>query len=218
MSTAQEVRDHIDWRPVRSFITAGEIPGPRRAVECEMFRLASKGEVIRVRKGLYWKGPSTRVGMPLPRAYDIALEVAGPGAGPAELSAAHVLGLTTQVPAFEVVAVPGRCPAPVDGIRFVSRSIERRFGALRPLEVAVLEVFRQGPAVVEGPWSKVRRCVSSLAEQDGIRVEMIAEQVAIEHHVGVRERWSVLADSLGPPATDRHLSGQSTARCERNVK
>jgi len=154
------------------------------------------GEVVRVRKGLYWKGPSTRLGMPLPRAYDIALEVAGPGAGPAELSAAHVLGLTTQVPAVEVVAVPGRCPAPVDGVRFVSRSIERRLAALRPPEVAVLEVVRQGPAVVEASWTKVRRCVSKLAEQGEVRIAMIAERVAIEHHVGARERWSVIAESL----------------------
>lgn len=196
MSTAQKVRDHVELSPVRSFIAAEEILGPRRAVECEMSRLARNGEVVRVRKGLYWKGPTTRVGMPRPRPYEVALEVGGPGSGPAELSAAHVLGLTTQVPAIEVVAVPGRCPAPVDGIRFVSRSIERRFGALRPREVAVLEVVRQGPAVVEAPWSKVRRCVSKLAEQGEVRLEMIAEQVAIEHHVGARERWSAIAESL----------------------
>ena len=196
MSTAQEVRDHIDWSPVWSFIAAGEIPGPRRAVECEMSRLARNGEVVRVRKGLYWKGPTTRVGMPLPRPYEVALEVGGPGSGPAELSAAHLLGLTTQVPAIEIVAVAGRCPAPVDGIRFVSRSIERRFAALRPPEVAVLEVLRTGASTVEGPWTKVGRRVRKLAEQGEVRVDAIAEQVAIEHHVSARERWSAIAESL----------------------
>lgn len=134
--------------------------------------------------------------MPLPRPYEVALEVGGPGSGPAELSAAHTLGLTTQVPAVEVVAVPGRCPAPVDGIRFVSRSIERRLAALRPPEVAVLEVLRTGPSFVEARWTKVGRRVRKLAAQNEVRVEAIAEQVAIEHHVGARERWSAIAESI----------------------
>lgn len=83
--------------------------------------------------------------MASPRAADVALEVAGRGAGLAELAAAHSLGLTTQVPSVAVVAVPGRAPTPAEGSRFVSRSIERRIAGLWPVEVAVLEVLRSGP-------------------------------------------------------------------------
>ena len=61
---------------------------------------------------LYWKGPRTPVGMPLPRAFDVGMAIAGPGAGPACVSAAAFLGLTTQVPSVDTIAVPGRTPTP----------------------------------------------------------------------------------------------------------
>lgn len=189
MSTAQEVRAHVESGPVRAFISAAEIPGPRRAVECEMSRLARRGEVVRVRKGLYWKGPKTRVGMPLPRPAEVALEVTGSGSGLAEISAAHMLGLTTQVPAIEIIAVPGRIPAPIRGVRFVSRSVERRFLGLRPTEVALLEVLRAGPAVIGVPWTKVAEIAKRLARDGEIRTGVIDEQVHHEHHVATRQRW-----------------------------
>lgn len=200
MSTARLVRDHIKASPVRGFISSAELHGPQRAVECEMSRLAAEGEVVRVRKGLYWKGPKTRIGMPLPRPVEVALEVAGVGSGPAEVSAAHSLGLTTQVPAVEVVAVPGRTPMPVRGARFVSRSIERRFLGLRPREVALLEVLRAGPAVIETPWAEVVKVARRLANAGEIRPEVIDQQVHEEHHVATRERWAELGLTEAVPA------------------
>lgn len=157
-----------------------------------MSRLAAEGEVVRVRKGLYWKGPKTRFGMPLPRPIDVALEVAGPGSGSAGVSAAHRLGLTTQVPATEQVAVPGRVPSPVPGVRFVSRSIERRIAGLRPLEVALLEVLRDGPGTVEARWTKVGETARRLAAAGEIRPELLAGQLSHEHHVAARQRWDEL--------------------------
>jgi hypothetical protein len=158
-----------------------------------MSRLAAEGEIVRVRKGLYWKGPKTRVGMPLPRPIEVALEIAGVGAGPAGISAAHLLGLTTQVPATEVIAVPGRVPTPLRGVRFVSRSIERRILGLSQSEVALIEVLREGPGLVEIPWSRVRQTTQRLQAAAEIRAELIDEQVQHEHHVALRERWAELA-------------------------
>jgi hypothetical protein len=192
MSTAEQVREHVEFSPIRGFISTAEIPGPRRAVECEMSRLAAEGEVVRARKGLYWKGPKTRVGMPLPLPSEVALEVAGIGSGPAGPSAAHALGLTTQVPATEVIAVPGRVPKPVHGTRFVSRSIERRFLALRPTEVALVEVLRAGPTGIEVRWAKVAEVAKRLARAGEIRPDVISKQVLHEHHVATRERWAEL--------------------------
>lgn len=157
-----------------------------------MSRLAAEGVVVRVRKGLYWKGPRTRVGMPLPRPLEVAMEVAGPGSGPAGVSAAHRLGLTTQVPAIEQVAVPGRVPSAVAGVRFVSRSIERRFAGLRPVEIALIEVLRDGPAIVEQPWADVGAVVARLVVADEIRPELVATQLGHEHHVVARQRWNEL--------------------------
>ncbi len=197
MSTAEVIRERLAGAVPRSFLAASALPGSRRAVECELSRLTAEGEVVRVRKGLYWKGPKTRFGMGAPRAGDVALEVGGRGAGPAELAAAHMLGLTTQVPSVPVIAVPGRAPKPVPGTRFVSRSIERRIGGLRPVEVAVLEVLRSGPAIVEKPWTEFAVIMSRLAAAGEVRIQALAAQVGEEHHVATRERWAELAGALG---------------------
>ncbi len=196
MSTAEVVRERVAAAPLRAFIAVEELPGSRRAVECALSRLAADGGVVRVRKGLYWKGPKTRFGIATPRSADVALEVAGPGAGLAELSAAHLLGLTTQVPSVAVVAVPGRAPAPVVGARFVSRSVERRIAGLRPVEVAVLEVLRSGPASIEKPWSELASTIERLAAVGEVRLDALVSSVADEHHVATRERWAELAARL----------------------
>ena len=192
MSTAQLVRDRVDSAPVRSFLSPADVQGPQRAVECELSRLAADGDVIRVRKGLYWKGPMTAVGMALPRPIEVGLVVAGPGSGPAGLTALVHLGLTTQVPAVETIAVPGRAPTAPTGVRFVSRSIERRVRHLEPIEVAVIEVLRDGPTPMEAPWDAFARILRRLSADHEIRPEVLAAQLGDEHHVAARSRWQQL--------------------------
>ena len=126
----------------------------------------------------------------------VGLEVAGDGAGPAEFSAAAALGLTSQVPSMEVVAVAGRPPTPPQGVQFVSRSVERRIRKLRFLEVAVIEVLRDGPRFVEADWDSVVAAFAQLAANGAIRPHTIAEQIRDEHHVGTRIRWQHLEESL----------------------
>jgi hypothetical protein len=65
---------------------------------------------------------------------------------------------------------------------------------LTPSEVAVLEVLRAGPAVVEGTWDRFGEVVARLAEDGEVRPMVLSEQVADEHHRGVRSRWSELCD------------------------
>jgi hypothetical protein len=68
------------------------------------------------------EGKSLRLGMAPPPAGRLAGEVAGgPGTGPAGWSAALALGLSTQVPRRESIAVPGRAPRNPGTIRIVSR-------------------------------------------------------------------------------------------------
>ena len=196
MSVAQLVRDYVVLTPERSFLSPADVQGTRHAVECELSRLATAGDIIRVRKGLYWKGPMTAIGMPLPRPYEVGLAVAGPGSGPASLSAAAHLGLTTQVPSVETIAVPGRVPTEPRGLRFLSRSIERRIRALRPTEIAVIEVLRDGPDQLEAPWRAFADTVERLADDAEIRPALITEEVDHERHVAARERWSELLESV----------------------
>jgi hypothetical protein len=120
------------------------------------------------------------------------MAIAGAGAGPASVSATALLGLTTQVPAVETIAVPGRIPTPPTGVRFVSRSIERRILGLEPTEVAVLEVLRDGPMAIETPWARLVEAVSLLETDGAIRPWLISEQLGHEHHIAARQRWREL--------------------------
>jgi hypothetical protein len=160
-----------------------------RSVETELSRLASAGELIRVRKGLYWRGEGTRFGMIPPSPLAIGLEIAGRGAGPAGVAAAAYLGLTTQVPSVVEIAVPGRCPSAIAGVRFRQRPIERRERQLEPREVAVLEVLRD-PSAVETPWDEVVLRVRADLRTRDVRRDVLEAQLADESHVALRERWA----------------------------
>jgi hypothetical protein len=178
--------------PEGTFFTRAAFTGSDRAVESALSRLAAHGELLRVRRGLYWKGKSTRFGMTRPAPLQVALQVAGPGSGPAGVAAAHMLGLTTQVPSTSEVAVPGRVPESLDGVRFRSRSFERRLRGLRPLEVAVLEVLRD-PGAVEVEWTAAARRFSDLADVGEIRLEVVSEEAEQESVLIVRARLRELA-------------------------
>jgi hypothetical protein len=196
-SIAASVRSMLDSLSDRAFVHARRVPGPTGAVEAELSRLVRRGEIRRARKGLYWKGPKTRLGIAAPAPQDVALAVAGLGAGPSGIEAARWLGLTTQVPGRPQIAVPGRVPAPIAGVRFCSRSTRRREVDLAPLEVAVIEVLRDWPMSVEVGWDELRDKISELAATLQIRVDRIGDQVADEHHIALRDRWA----ELGPMIT-----------------
>ncbi len=193
-SIAERVVEYVAALPERSFVEVRDIDGPRGPIESAFSRLAAKGELWRVRKGLYWKGAPTRLGMSRPRREEVALRLGGPGSGPAGVAASLWLGVTSQVPATFVVAVPRRVPSPWRHVRFTQRSVERLLRGLTPSEVAVLEVLRAGPAIVEGSWDRFGEVVAQLAEDGEVRPAVLRDQVADEHHSGVRSRWSQLCD------------------------
>lgn len=191
-SVAGAAQRRVRSAPEGTFFTRAAFTGSDRAVESALSRLAAHGELLRVRRGLYWKGKSTRFGMTRPAPLQVALQVAGPGSGPAGVAAAHMLGLTTQVPSTSEVAVPGRVPEPLDGVRFRSRSFERRLRGLRPLEVAVLEVLRD-PGAVEVEWTAAARRFSDLADVGEIRLKVVSEEAEQESVLMVRARLRELA-------------------------
>lgn len=168
-----------------------DFDGSDRAVESALSRLAAAGELIRVRKGLYWRGKQTRFGMTRPGPLEVAMEVAGPGSGPAGVAAAHMLGLTTQVPATVEVAAPGKVPDPIKGVRFRSRPYSRQAHKLRPIEVAVLEILRD-PGASELSWSDIEGRLAALLETDVVRTSVLSREAAEEPSPRVRERWAEL--------------------------
>ena len=161
-------------------------------MESAFSRLAADGNVLRVRKGLYWKGAMTTMGMSPPRVEEVALALGGPGSGPAGVAAAYWLGLTSQVPSTYLAAVPTRVPTPWPGVRFTQRPVGRLLHALTPSEVAVLEVLRAGPAVVEAAWEELPAVIAGLAASGAVRLAIFDEAAAEEPHRQARARWAEL--------------------------
>ncbi len=191
-SVAELVKSHVAALPGRSFVESRDIDGPRGAIDTALSRLAARGDLLRVRNGLYWKGTGTPMGMSRPRTEEVALKIGGLGSGPAGAAAAHWLGLSSQVPATFLVAVPTRVPRPWRHVQFTQRPVERLLRALTPTEVAVIEVLREGPAAIEASWDQFGKVVVRLAEQGKLRNVILSAEVDVEPHRAARARWAEL--------------------------
>lgn len=136
------------WKP--SDIKLPPSTGQRLLAEM----VASK-ELRHIRKGLYWRGLKTPLGMAPPSPAALAAQLAGgKGIGPAGLSAANALRLSTQIPRRAEYAVVNRPPSDGDTVRFVARTARRSRATndLGPLDVAALEVLDGWEDVIEtGP-------------------------------------------------------------------
>jgi hypothetical protein len=128
--------------------------------------MSSEGKLVRVRKGLYWKGVPSRFGAGRPNPLDVALKLTPKGVGPTGWTASHALGLSTQVPAGSELAITGRRPAPPAGVSFHSRSNLDRLN-LRYHEIALLEVLREWPHRTEADWPTLLDSVRKL-ERNGL--------------------------------------------------
>ncbi|MGH9032401.1 MAG: DUF6088 family protein [Acidimicrobiia bacterium] len=183
------------WRPE-------DFDGSPDAVAKALSRLAHAEELRRVRRGLYWRGAPTRLGMAPPSPNRFVNEVIdAPGTGPAGWSAALALGLSTQVPRRETIAVPGRAPRSPGTVRFVSRaaSTKRRDERLRPTEVALLEVLRDWNTLVEVPTAAAVKRVADLAGSGTLRLDRVVRASATEPP-RVRERLRRLLGAMGRSA------------------
>jgi len=198
---ASEIRDKVlhsrnrFWRPE-------DFEGSADAVVKTLSRLEAAGELRRVRRGLYWRGMSTPLGMAPPPADRLVRAVVHePGTGPASWSAALALGLSTQVPRREVIAVPGRAPQDTRGVHFVSRSsgTGRRDERLRPAEVAVLEVLRGWEELVETPLPEAVVRIGCLIDAGTVRVDHLVRASRTEPS-RVRQRLRRLLVALGREA------------------
>ena len=191
-SAAGAARRRVQQARPETFLRRKDFTGTDRAIESALSRLAARGELIRVRRGLYWRGKKTRFGMTRPSALEVAVAVGGPGTGPCGVAAAHLLGLTTQVPATVEVAVPGKVPEPMSSVRFRSRPYSRREHHLTPTEVAVLEVLRD-PDAAEVPWPVVVARIRELIADGTVRGDVLDVQAIEEPRVQARERWATVA-------------------------
>jgi predicted transcriptional regulator of viral defense system len=145
------------------------------AINTALSRLTKRGEIDRVRRGLYHKPRVSRFGRTSLRPESVALAAAhGKAPGPTGASAAAALGLTTQIPARSSFAVVGNPPTSVPNVRFIERSnVERVTAGLRPSEVALLEVLRDDLNWVELSDSAVRDRLRELVLAGSIDVRRV---------------------------------------------
>jgi hypothetical protein len=180
------------WRP-------RELRGAASTVQHVLADLTAAGELQHLRKGLYWRGAPTPLGMsPPPLAELVAALAEGPGVGPAGVSAANRLRLSTQVPKKAHIAVPARAPSDVGPVRFVSRARRtgRREARLSELEVALVEALQDWDRVIETSpeqaWAQLRELVGSGA----VRPERLARASSTEPALA-RARLRVLLEQAG---------------------
>jgi hypothetical protein len=203
------------------FWHTGELAGSPSTRQHILSALVDEGELRRVRRGLYWRGGKSPLGMAPPPTDVLIHELApGPGVGPAGLYAANLLRLSTQVPRRAEVAVPTRAPENLGAIRFVARpSRDARVRAgLTPIEVALLEVLGSWESAVElGPdeaWQRLQALVSS----EQVRPDRIARAGLTEPGlVRARLRELLRASGRGDLAEQIPDSDERTTAAARRV-
>jgi hypothetical protein len=181
------IQRRVDSAKPGTFFRRADFAGSGAAIDTALSRMAKSDVLFRVRKGLYWKGKSTRFGMTRPTTLEAAIAIGGAGSGPSGIAAANVLGLTTQVPGTVEIAVPGKVPDPFPGVRFRSRPDQRREHKMKPLEIAVLELLRD-PSAAEVSWEQVKERVNELVAKGMVRPELVATEARSEPHVAARTR------------------------------
>ena len=134
--------------------------------------MVAAGELRRIRRGLYWRGTATPLGMSPPSAEAILAKVVGKdGVGPSGLYAAYVLRLSTQVPRLPEYAVPVSVPENLPGMIVRSRAArwKRRDAKLRPTEIALLEVLEGWSNLIEVSDAKAMKTLQRLLKDGDVR-------------------------------------------------
>lgn len=180
------------WRPE-------DLEGSASTKQHLLASLVEEGELRRIRRGLYWRGGKSPIGMGYPRTEVLVHELApGPGVGPSGLSASNLLRLSTQVPRKAHIAVPYRAPEYSSDIAFHARPSRRAraSAALTPLEVALLEALEQWKKTVELPPAEAWARFQTLIRGEQIRPEKLAQAARTEPG-SVRARLRELLSSTG---------------------
>ncbi|MDP9092452.1 MAG: hypothetical protein M3N95_05775 [Actinomycetota bacterium] len=190
---------HRILRSRNRFWRLEEIAGARSTTKHFLADLVANGELRRVRRGLYWRGTRSPLGLGFPPTHALIRELApGPGVGPAGLYAANLLRLSTQVPRQAQIAVPARAPQSTGSVRFVARAARtgRRKAGLTPTEVALLEVLGSWERSIEVPPAEAWTRLQDLLTSGRARSERITRAAKTESGT-VRARLCELLRAVG---------------------
>lgn len=198
-NVAQDVRRRVRRSGARLW-RVEDFKGSPSAVNNELRRLVARGELARVRRGVYWRGEQSRFGMvgaPQGEAVQTVLG-AGDAIGASGWHATNLLGLSTQVAPVETLAVTHRPPEGLSKVKVVSRAARsaRRDAKLNGLEVTVLEALEGWDRYVEADSATALQRFVELLDREDIRVERLVRASRTEPPV-VRERLRAVLRHAG---------------------
>ncbi|PPG21511.1 hypothetical protein [Rathayibacter toxicus] len=181
--------------PEGSFVHVTRLPGTADAARQAASRAARSGELLRVRRGLYYRGAMTRYGMTGPRVEEVAREVLGEvGSGPAGYSAAREWAVTTQVPASFHIATLWMMDRIAGVIQHRRRNKERM--KLNAKEIALLELLRAPDVYVEAGWDVLVERVGDALARDEVHRDALSAAVGGERNTVVRTSFDKLITDL----------------------
>lgn len=206
---AQRHRRRI-LRSRNQFWRSADLLGPASTAQHLLNDLTEAGELRRLRKGLYWRGTKTPLGMSPPPTDALVRELAPTtGVGPAGLSAANALRLSTQVPRRSEIAVPARPPADLGTVKFVSRAARtaRKSARLTATEVALLEALDGWERLLEVSPAEAWERLSRMLADGTVRPGRLA-QAARTEPAAARARLEALLRDSGHPAEAERVPHQ----------
>jgi hypothetical protein len=189
-SVAQQVRHRVQRSGERLW-RIEDFEGSPSAVNNELRRLIARGELMRVRRGVYWRGKKSRFGMIGASQGEAVQKLFGAqeAIGATGWNATNLLGLSTQVSPVEALAVTHRRPEGLHNVKVSSRAARsgRREAKLNGMEVTFLEALEGWDRYVEADGATALERFGELLEQEDIRVERLVRASHTEPPV-VRER------------------------------
>jgi hypothetical protein len=170
-STAQTVRNRVAHGGAR-FWKHSDFHGlPPSAVAMALSRMASEGALQRVSKGVYYRPMPTSFGPSVPAASAVTAESLRAPLHPSGLTAANLLGLTTQNPRRPEFATGATGPPAAlerNALVHTGRSPQR--ANLSAEDGAILEILRERAQSSDlSPEQTVRRLLHLLRDQERYR-------------------------------------------------
>jgi hypothetical protein len=189
-SVAQQVRGRVLHSGERLW-RIEDFEGSPSAVNNELRRLISRGELVRVRRGMFWHGRKSRFGMIGASQGEAVQKLfeAQEAIGATGWHATNLLGLSTQVSPVEALAVTHRRPEGLHNVKVSSRVARsgRREAKLGGMEVTFLEALEGWDRYVEADSATALERFGELLDREDIRIARLVRASRTEPPV-VRER------------------------------
>lgn len=199
ISSADIIRDRIMGSGDHYWTYADFTDLPPAAVSQTLSRLTRDGEIKRVRKGIYYRPKQTVIGESRPSPIILNRLLLGDEARPTGITAANLLGFTTQNPGRPTYAISkSHAPTNLPGVKVTVRRPARNTD-LDVKQGALLEFLRdRGSTSDLNPVDTVRKLVDIL--HDVMDFEKLADAAMMEPP-RVRAMLGALGEAVGVDET-----------------